>query len=180
MWKTWKGTLKSLPICSFNRVIISSIRVCTVIFRIPFSLGVFLSACDCGTPLTWFNFFRYHLTGRQWGNQSLTTQRSQPIRSMSTEWQPLMRLDPRNPACPPNLSLPNLPRVCRKIVWPSSWDMVLFILRKPILQTSMCTHPVGLDVWCLGGPFVYLHYSCMWTAKALAWAFAGRLCDKVP
>ena len=42
----------------------------------------------------------------------------------------------------------------------------------------------GLDVWCLVGPFVYFHTSCVRTAKALArlrslaWAFAGRLCDK--
>ena len=55
--------------------------------------------------------------------------------------------------------------------------MVLFVLSKLILQTRMCSHPVGLDVWCLVGPFVYVR-----TAKALArlrrlaWAFAGRLC----
>ena len=49
--------------------------------------------------------------------------------------------------------------------------MALFILRKLILQTRMCSHPVGLDVWCLVTPFFYYHTSCMRTAKALA-----RLC----
>ena len=47
----------------------------------------------------------------------------------------------------------------------------------------MRSHPVGLDVWFCVGPFVYFHTSCVRTAKALhprslAWAFAGRLCDK--
>ena len=49
--------------------------------------------------------------------------------------------------------------------------MALFVLRKLILQTRMRSHPVGLDVWFLVGPFVYFHTSCVWTAKALA-----RLC----
>ena len=62
--------------------------------------------------------------------------------------------------------------------------MVLFVLRKLILQTRMCSHPVGLDVWFLIGAFVYVHTSCVRTEKALArlpwltWAFADRLCDK--
>ena len=72
--------------------------------------------------------------------------------------------------------------------------MALFELRKLLLQTRMRSHPVGLDVWFLVGPFVYFHTSCMRTAKPLArlrgcsgetarmrrlaWAFAGRLCDK--
>ena len=46
--------------------------------------------------------------------------------------------------------------------------MVLFVLRKPILQTRMCSHPVVLDVWLLVGPFVYFHTSRVRTAKALA------------
>ena len=46
--------------------------------------------------------------------------------------------------------------------------MVLFVLRKLILQMHMHSHPVGLDVWFLVGPFVYFHSSCMWTVKALA------------
>ena len=37
--------------------------------------------------------------------------------------------------------------------------MVLFVLRKLILQTRMCSHPVG---WM----------------RRLVWAFAGRICDK--
>ena len=49
--------------------------------------------------------------------------------------------------------------------------MVLFILRKVILQTHIRSHPVGLDVWCLVGPFLHFHTSYMRTAKALA-----RLC----
>ena len=64
--------------------------------------------------------------------------------------------------------------------------MVLFVLHELILQTRMCSHPVGLDVWFLARPFVYFyfHTSCVRTAKALeaarmlALATAGRLCDK--
>ena len=41
----------------------------------------------------------------------------------------------------------------------------------------MRSHPMGLDVWFLVGPFVFFHTSCVQTAKA-PWAFAGRLCDK--
>ena len=47
---------------------------------------------------------------------------------------------------------------------PAHEIMALFVLHKLILQTRMRSHPVGLDVWFLVGPFV--------------WAFAGRLCDK--
>ena len=43
--------------------------------------------------------------------------------------------------------------------------MVLFILRKLILQTRMPSHTVGLDVWFLVAPFVYFHTSCVRTAK---------------
>ena len=46
--------------------------------------------------------------------------------------------------------------------------MVLFVLRKLILQTRMRSHPVGLGVWFLVGPFVYFHTPCVQTAKALA------------
>ena len=49
---------------------------------------------------------------------------------------------------------------------PAHEIMVLFVLRKLILQMHMRSHPVGLDVWFLLGLFVYF------------WAFAGRLCDK--
>ena len=40
------------------------------------------------------------------------------------------------------------------IIWAISWDMVLFVLRKLILQTCMCSYPVGIDVWFLARPFV--------------------------
>ena len=46
--------------------------------------------------------------------------------------------------------------------------MPLFVLCKLILQTHMCSHPVGIDVWFLVRPFVYFHTSCVRTAKALA------------
>ena len=64
--------------------------------------------------------------------------------------------------------------------------MALFVLRKLIIQTHMRSHPVGLDIWFLVWPFFYFQSSCVRTAKAvarlqmcrLAWAIAGRLCDK--
>ena len=46
--------------------------------------------------------------------------------------------------------------------------MVLFVLRKLVLQTHMYSHLVGLDVWFLVEPFIYFHTSCVRTAKALA------------
>ena len=46
--------------------------------------------------------------------------------------------------------------------------MVLFVLRKLILQTSMGSHPVGLDAWFLVGPFVCCHTSCVRTMDAQA------------
>ena len=46
--------------------------------------------------------------------------------------------------------------------------MVLFILHKFILQTCMRSHPVGLDVRFVVGPFVYFHTLCVRTVKALA------------
>ena len=51
---------------------------------------------------------------------------------------------------------------------PSHEIMALFVLRKLILQTRMRSHPVGLDVWFLVGPFDYFHTSCGRTVKALA------------
>ena len=57
----------------------------------------------------------------------------------------------------------------------------------------MLSNPVGLDVWFLVRPIFYFHTSSARTAKAparlhkhagspepslVAWAFAGRLCDK--
>ena len=60
-----------------------------------------------------------------------------------------------------------------------SWGLQCFImfylsqlmrlwLRKLILQSHMCSHPMGLDVWFLVRPIVYFHTSCVRTAKALA------------
>ena len=46
--------------------------------------------------------------------------------------------------------------------------MALFVLRNLILQTHMHSHPLGLDVLFLVGPFVYYHTSCVQTVKALA------------
>ena len=46
--------------------------------------------------------------------------------------------------------------------------MVLFVLHKLILQMRMWSHPMGLDVWFLVGPFIYFHTSYVRTAKALA------------
>ena len=51
---------------------------------------------------------------------------------------------------------------------PAHEILALFDLRKLIFQTRMRSHPVGLDAWCLVGPFVYFHTSCVRTAKALA------------
>ena len=51
----------------------------------------------------------------------------------------------------------------------------------------MCSHPVGLDVWFLVGLFVYFQtFMCANSEgsgetvrmRRLAWALAGRLCDK--
>ena len=46
--------------------------------------------------------------------------------------------------------------------------MALFVLCKLILQTRMHSHPVGLDVWFLVGPFFYFHSSWERTVKTLA------------
>ena len=55
-----------------------------------------------------------------------------------------------------------------RITEPCHEIMVLFVLRKLILQTLMRSYPMGLDVWFLVGPFVYFHTSSVRTAKALA------------
>ena len=60
-----------------------------------------------------------------------------------------------------------------RIFEPSHEIMVLFVLRKHVLrkrifQMCMRSHPEGLDVWFLIGPFVYFRTSCVWKAKALA------------
>ena len=43
---------------------------------------------------------------------------------------------------------------------------------------QMHSHPVGLDVWFLVGPFVYFHTLCVQTAKALAKLRGCQLYDK--
>ena len=68
-----------------------------------------------------------------------------------------------------------------EMIWAISYEiMVLFVLRKLILQTCMCSHPVGLDVWLFGWTLRLLPYFMCANSEGsgLAWAFAGRLCDK--
>ena len=76
-----------------------------------------------------------------------------------------------------------------RIFEPCHEIMVLFVLSKLILQMRMRSHPVGLDIWFLVGPFVYFHTSCVGTAKTILeklWQdcagspelFAGHICDK--
>ena len=54
------------------------------------------------------------------------------------------------------------------LIAPAHEILALFVLCKFILQTRMCSHPVGIDIRFLVGPFVYFHISCVQTAKALA------------
>ena len=56
----------------------------------------------------------------------------------------------------------------RKIIEPCREITALFVLRKLVLQTRMRSHPVGLYVSFLVGPFVYFQISCVRTAMALA------------
>ena len=62
-----------------------------------------------------------------------------------------------------------------------------FVLPKLILQMSMRSHPVELDGWYFGRTFRLLPYFIRANSEGsgqtarmrrLAWAFAGRLCDK--
>ena len=76
-------------------------------------------------------------------------------------------------------------KTCREFLTtnePCHEIIVLFDVRKLTLHTCMRSHPVGLDVWFLVGPFPYFHTSWMRIAKALArlrrLAWAGHLCDK--
>ena len=65
---------------------------------------------------------------------------------------------------------------------PAHEIMVLFVLRKLIFQTRLCSHPVRLDVWFFVRPFVYFYMSCANSESSgetawmpgLAWAFADR------
>ena len=54
------------------------------------------------------------------------------------------------------------------VIEPAHEIMAFFVLRKLILQSRMRSQPVGLDVWFLVGPFVYVHTLCVRTEKALA------------
>ena len=72
-------------------------------------------------------------------------------------------------------------------IWASSWDYGTFVLCKLILQKRMHSHPVGLDVWFLVGPFVSFHTFMYANSEGsgetarmrrLVWALVGRLCDK--
>ena len=51
---------------------------------------------------------------------------------------------------------------------PAHEILALFVLRKLILQTRMRSHPMGLHLWFLVGPFVYFHTLCERTADAQA------------
>ena len=63
--------------------------------------------------------------------------------------------------------------------------MVLFVLRKLILQTRMCTRPMRLDAW-FWSKGLLSYFMCANSEgsgetarmRRLAWAFAGRHCDK--
>ena len=66
--------------------------------------------------------------------------------------------------CPLGLSAPDL----RPYTFEPSHEIIVgFVLHKLLLQTHMRSHPMGLDVWFLVGPFVYSHISCVRTARAL-------------
>ena len=54
------------------------------------------------------------------------------------------------------------------LIEPAHKIMVLFVRHKVTLQTCMCIHPVGLDVWFLIRSFIHFHASCVRTAKTLA------------
>ena len=61
----------------------------------------------------------------------------------------------------------NVTATIKRKIEPSREIMVLFVLRKLVLQTCMRSHPVGIDVWFLAVPFIYFLTSCVRTAKAL-------------
>ena len=80
----------------------------------------------------------------------------------------------------PTTKMPSLARhkVCYELsginkmgIWgyfePVHEIMALFVLRKLILQTRIRSHPVGLNVGFLVGPFVYFHTSYVRTEKAV-------------
>ena len=73
----------------------------------------------------------------------------------------------------PSTSCQHLAKVCCSFdssfltTEPAHEIMVVFVLRKLILQTRMRSHSVGLDVWFLVGPFVYFDTLCVRTANRL-------------
>ena len=76
--------------------------------------------------------------------------------------------------CRPTFSIPYVKKLKNRgqaicLFEPCHEIMVLFVLRKLILQTGMRRHPVWLYVWFLVGHFVYFHTSCKRTANALTW-----------
>ena len=78
-------------------------------------------------------------------------------------------LDPTDPLFPKEWFLVSFSILIYQIEYePAHEIMVLFVLRKFILEIRMRSHPVGLDVCFLVWPFVYFHTSCVWTAKGLA------------
>ena len=116
-----------------------------------------------------------HLRGPWIPNQGDPTQGSPVARTPTLAWLRVCML----------IFLPSLPRRSQVTkLWqkpqttmgihqrspnePAHEIMVLLVLCKFILQTRMRSHPVGLDVWFLVGPFVYFHTLCVRTAKALA------------
>ena len=59
-----------------------------------------------------------------------------------------------------NCFCPNQVLLCWQGYKHKLWDMTIVVL-----QTRMRSHPVGLDVCFLAWPFVYIHSSCVRTAK---------------
>ena len=75
----------------------------------------------------------------------------------------------------------------KSVYEPAHEIMALFVSNKLILQTRMRSHPVGLDVWFFGQTLcLFPYFMCAKSEgsgetarmRRLAWAFAGRLCDK--
>ena len=74
--------------------------------------------------------------------------------------------------CPVSLMIrPNQTKSTVFKIEPTHEIMALIALRKLNRQTRMRSNPLGLHVWFLVRPFVYVHTLCVRTAKALA-----RLC----
>ena len=135
-------------------------------FRLPLPIQMFikvassprLSGIGMPSPILWSHPLKMQrivlLSSLLWwelGTNSLITGPG--------EWLSFRRFTSNYPDPDPDRKLPFEP--CHEI-------MVLFILRKLILQMHVHSHPVGLEVWYSVGPYVYFHTSCVQTAKALA------------